>query len=159
MGSSLAVFDVDGVVADVRHRLRYLNRSPKDWRRFFAGAADDPALAEGVALAKQYAEDHVLVWLTGRPEYLREVTSTWLAAQDLPHELLFMRPDRDHRPAREFKSEQLRRIAKESPIDIVVDDDPLVIARLQREGWPVRLADWVPYQRTLGDAQERQGRT
>jgi hypothetical protein len=159
VGSSLAVFDVDGVVADVRHRLHHLNRRPKDWVRFFAGAARDPALARGVELARQYAQDHVLVWLTGRPEYLRGITATWLAEQGLPHELLFMRPDRDHRPAREFKSEQLRLLSRESPIDVVVDDDPLVVSRLTREGWPVRLADWVPYQSTMRDAQEREGRT
>jgi hypothetical protein len=159
VGSSLAVFDVDGVVADVRHRLHHLNRRPKDWGRFFAGAARDPAIVEGVSLAKEYATDHVLVWLTGRPEYLREITATWLGRQGLPNELLFMRPNSDHRPAREFKSEQLRRLSKESPIDVVVDDDPLVVARLEHDGWPVRLADWVPYQRTLRDAQEQQGRT
>jgi phosphoglycolate phosphatase-like HAD superfamily hydrolase len=155
----LAVFDVDGVVADVRHRLYHLNRRPKDWDRFFAGAARDPALPEGVELARRYAEDHVLVWLTGRPESLRAVTAAWLAEQGLPHELLFMRPDRDRRPAREFKSEQLRQLARESAIDVVVDDDPLVVSRLAREGWPVRLADWSPYQRTMRDAQDRHGRT
>src|SRR5262245_40046635 len=71
VGESIAVVDVDGVVADVRHRLHHLNRRPKDWGRFFASAARDPALTEGVELAREYAQTHVLVWLTGRPEHLR----------------------------------------------------------------------------------------
>ena len=41
----LAVFDVDGVLADVRHRLRFVERSPKDWDAFFSAAVDDPPLA------------------------------------------------------------------------------------------------------------------
>lgn len=156
---NLAVFDIDGVVADVRHRLHYLNRRPKDWARFFAAADRDPALAEGVELALKYAETHVLIWLTGRPEYLRRVTSAWLTTQGLPTDLLFMRPEGDHRPARQYKAAQLRAIGKESTVDIVVDDDPEVVRELSRAGWPVRLADWVPYTATLRDAQERKGRT
>jgi phosphoglycolate phosphatase-like HAD superfamily hydrolase len=161
----LAVFDVDGVVADVRHRLHHLTRRPKDWNRFFAAAGRDPALPAGVELALEYAQSHVLVWLTGRPEHLRAVTSSWLARQGLPNELLFMRPSTDRRPAREFKVAQLALLGKESVIDVVVDDDPEVVTRLRTLGWPVLLADWVPYAETLReaealrDAQERRGRT
>ncbi len=43
----LAVFDMDGVVADVRHRLHHLRR--QNWSRFFAAADADPLLAEGAA--------------------------------------------------------------------------------------------------------------
>ncbi len=49
----LAVFDVDGVLADVRHRLRHVERRPKDWDAFFSAAVDDPPLAQGVALARR----------------------------------------------------------------------------------------------------------
>ena len=70
-----AVFDVDGVVADVRHRLRHVARPPKDWARFFSAADRDPPLADGTDLVHRYARDHDLVWLTGRPEWLRPVTA------------------------------------------------------------------------------------
>ncbi|GAA2607122.1 hypothetical protein GCM10010399_42590 [Dactylosporangium fulvum] len=159
MDSSLAVFDIDGVVADVRHRLRHLDRRPKDWARFFAAAGRDPALEEGIELARRYAQEHILVWLTGRPEHLRQVTTDWLHQYDLPAELLFMRPAGDRRPAREFKAGQLARMARESTIEIVVDDDPEVVAKLRKLGHPTRLADWVPHSSTLQTAQEREGRT
>ncbi|MFG2040806.1 hypothetical protein [Dactylosporangium sp. NPDC048998] len=159
MESSLAVFDIDGVVADVRHRLKYLDRRPKDWNRFFAAADRDPVLAEGVELAREYARHHVLVWLTGRPEHLRDLTAAWLGAAGLPAELLFMRPANDRRPARDFKPRQLARLARESPIELVVDDDPEVVERLRVLGYAVRLADWVPRSSTLRTAQEREGRT
>jgi hypothetical protein len=48
---SLAVLDIDGVLADVSSRLHHLQRRPKDWSAFFAGMADDPVLAPGFALA------------------------------------------------------------------------------------------------------------
>jgi hypothetical protein len=78
---------------------------------------------------------------------------------DLPAELLFMRPPGDRRPARDFKTGQLARMAKESTIELVVDDDPEVVTRLRKLGYPVRLADWVPHPATLRSAQEREGRT
>ncbi|GGM27530.1 hypothetical protein GCM10007977_030950 [Dactylosporangium sucinum] len=159
VNSSIAVFDIDGVVADVRHRLHHLDHRPKNWSRFFAAAGRDPALATGVTLAREYAASHVLVWLTGRPEHLRTVTTDWLHRHELPAELLFMRPSTDRRPSRDFKAGQLARLARESPIEIVVDDDPEVIAKLQGLGYPVRLADWVPHSSTLEAAQEREGRT
>lgn len=157
--AALAVFDIDGVVADVRHRLRHLDRQPKDWARFFAAAGRDPVLPEGVELALRQAAEHVLVWLTGRPEHLRPVTDAWLRRAGLPAELLFMRPEQDRRPAKDFKAGMLTRLARESSIALVVDDDPEVVAKLRKLGHPVRLADWVPRPSSLHIAQEREGRT
>ncbi|MFF5234152.1 hypothetical protein [Dactylosporangium sp. NPDC000521] len=157
--ATLAVFDIDGVVADVRHRLRHLDKRPKDWARFFAAADRDPVLPEGVELALRHAAEHVLVWLTGRPEQLRPVTDAWLRHAGLPADLLFMRPARDRRPAKDFKAAQLSLLARESQIAIVVDDDPEVVTKLRKLGHPVHLADWVPHSSTLHAAQEQDGKT
>ncbi|WP_430781633.1 hypothetical protein [Actinoplanes sp. G11-F43] len=155
----IAVFDVDGVVADVRHRLRHVAKRPKDWVAFFAAADRDPALADGVELVHRFAADHRVVWLTGRPERLRTVTERWFADQGLPAGTLLMRPDHDRRPARDYKTARLRRLSREGTIAVVVDDDPAVVKRLTVEGFPVRLADWVGYADALREAQERDGRT
>jgi phosphoglycolate phosphatase-like HAD superfamily hydrolase len=155
----LAVFDVDGVVADVRHRLRHIANRPKNWAAFFAAADRDPALADGVELVHEFARDHDLVWLTGRPERLRVVTERWFARHDLPAGRLLMRPDDDRRPARDYKADRLRRLAADATIAVVIDDDPDVVRRLTKDGFPVRLADWVPHEKSLRQAQERDGRT
>jgi hypothetical protein len=159
MGSAIAVFDIDGVLADVRHRLHHLADDPTDWDAFFAAAAADPPLAEGIALAHEYAGHDTLVYLTGRPERTRLLTTAWLAAQHLPPGTLLMRPDRDHRPAAAFKQEQIRALVRTERIDVVVDDDPAVVAMLGRDGVPVRLAEWLPYTRILRRAQEDDGRS
>ena len=51
MTRPLAVFDIDGVLADVRHRLRHVEQRPKDWDAFFAAEPDDPTLVAGIAMA------------------------------------------------------------------------------------------------------------
>lgn len=155
---SLAVFDIDGVVADVRHRLHFLDRSPKSWSGFFDHADADPPLKVGIELVRILGEDHDIVWLTGRPAWLRDVTVRWLESHGLPVEDLTMRPGGDYRPARVFKVEVLRRLAPRS-VAAFIDDDPDVIEAALQAGFPARLADWVPHSKTLADAQERSGRT
>ena len=155
----LAVIDIDGVVADVRHRLHLIQDRPKKWDAFFTAAAEDPPLAEGVALVTELARDHDVVWLTGRPERNRRLTADWLAAQGLPDSPLLMRADRDFRPAKMTKREELRRMRRDREVAVVVDDDPDVVALLAADGFPVRLADWLPHSSTLHKAQEAEGRT
>lgn len=174
---ALAVVDIDGVVADVRHRLGLIARPPKRWAEFFAAAADDPPLADGVRLVRELAGEYDVVWLTGRPEQTRRLTERWLAAQSLPTGPLLMRADDDYRPARSAKREELRRLRRGREIAVVVDDDPRVVEMLAEEGLPARLADWLPYAPTrdatgttgagrhpdhpavLHSAQEQEGRT
>lgn len=153
------MIDIDGVVADVRHRLHLIEGRPRRWDDFFARAADDPPLETGVRLVRELAADHDILWLTGRPERNRALTETWLAAQGLPDYPLLMRPDRDFRPARLHKRDELRRLRRGREIAVVVDDDTDVVATLTEDGFPVRLADWLPRSPTLRAAQEREGRT
>jgi hypothetical protein len=155
----LAVIDLDGVVADVRHRLAYLERRPRDWEAFFAGIPDDPLLPEGLAVVQRLEPDHEVVYLTGRPERTRAATQAWLDAHRLPHGQLIMRADGDRRPARVAKPGLLRRLAQGRSVAVVVDDDPQVCAALRRAGWPVLVADWMARADELEAAQEQRGRT
>ena len=155
----LAVFDIDGVLADVRHRLHHLQVRPQRWEAFFRAADRDPLLAEGAARLSAAQADHDVIYLTGRPERNRALTRTWLRAHGLPTGPLHMRPDDDHRPARWVKRNTLRRLARSRTIASVLDDDPAVVALLEADGWPVELATWLPHSSTLQSAQEQQGRT
>lgn len=155
----LAIVDVDGVVADVRHRLHHLESRPKDWASFFATADDDPPLTEGVARVRALLADHDVVYLTGRPERLRGVTERWLERHGIAGTRLVMRRGGDFRPAKVTKAEELRRLARGRLVAIVLDDDPEVCTALRDAGWPVEQATWVPHSRTLRTAQERDGRT
>jgi len=155
----IAVVDIDGVVADVRHRLHHVETQPKNWGAFFAAADRDPPLAEGVARVRGLLDDHDVVYLTGRPEHLRRATAEWLERHGITGTGLLMRRRGDYRPARVTKSDALRRLARGRTVAVVIDDDPDVCETLRAEGWPVEQATWVPHSRTLRVAQEREGRT
>jgi phosphoglycolate phosphatase-like HAD superfamily hydrolase len=174
---SVAVFDIDGVLADVRHRLHHVSARPKDWQAFFDAAAQDPALPEGVAAVHTADRaGHVIVYLTGRPERCRAETLAWLAEQGLPGGSLHMRRDADRRPARLTKVAALRRLARRLRIEAFVDDDAAVVAAVRSAGFPVLHATWMeastsgvdappdlPPERSaaevLFEIQEDQGRT
>jgi hypothetical protein len=158
-GRLLAVIDIDGVVADVRHRLRHVTDRPKDWRAFFAGAADDPLLTEGEETVRRLAEVYDIVYLSGRPERLRAVTEQWFRQHGLPRGPLMLRPSGDYRPARFFKVEALRRLARTSTVVVLVDDDPRVLEEARGAGFDVLPATWMGEHSALREAQERDGRT
>ena len=155
----LAVIDIDGVVADVRHRLHHVSEAPKDWRAFFAGAADDPLLPEGEHTVRALAEVYDVVYLSGRPEWLRQVTERWFDRHRLPAGELLLRPHDDRRPARLFKVEVLRRLAAQRTVVVLVDDDPRVLDEARAAGFDVLPATWMGEHTALRDAQERDGRT
>jgi FMN phosphatase YigB (HAD superfamily) len=169
VGSPVVVFDIDGVLADVRHRLHYLATRPKNWEGFFAAAKNDQVLEVGAEFAKRAAATHEIVYLTGRPERLRTATQSWLDAQLLPVGRLVMRSDGDRRPSAVVKVHELRQLRRESTVELLVDDDPSVIDAARAAGFTVQVADWMPRpadpelplfgRDLLHDAQHREGRT
>ena len=155
----MAVVDIDGVLADVGHRLHLLDRRPKDWDGFFAAARSDPPHPEGLALATELARHHDVVLLTGRPERCRADTEAWLSGQRVGYRQLVMRPAGNHRPAAEVKVGLLRLLARDRRVAVLVDDDEEVIAAARAAGYPVRLATWGRPSEPLHRAQEVEGRT
>lgn len=155
----LAVIDLDGVLADVRHRLHFVTRAPKDWRSFFAAAPQDPLLEEGAAVLRALAQVHDLAYLSGRPEHCRADTLRWLERHGLPHAPLHLRPPTDRRPGRLYKVDALRRLTAQQPVAVLVDDDPLVCEGARAAGFDVLPATWMGPAEELLEAQEVDGET
>jgi phosphoglycolate phosphatase-like HAD superfamily hydrolase len=155
----LAVFDIDGVLADVQHRVHHLEHRPPNWGRFFAEAVQDGIHPEGVALALEAARDCEVAYLTGRPERCRDDTERWLREQGLPAGQVVMRREGDRRPARKAKPGLLRQLAADRTVAVVVDDDPEVCEAYAQAGWTVLRATWADRSAALQRAQEDEGRT
>lgn len=159
----VAFVDLDGVLADVRHRLHHVTGRPKDWDSFFAAAPHDPLHPEGAAVVEQLRQDHEVVYLTGRPERCRTDTVAWLTRHGLDGHELVMRSPRDRRPAAVVKVEVIARRFGDREVAVVVDDDDRVVAAMRAAGHPVLHADWeqrlAEEAAALDSAQEVEGRT
>lgn len=156
---ALAVVDIDGVLADVRHRLKHVRSRPKDWDAFFAAAPDDPVLEKGLETVHKLAEVCEVVYLSGRPEHCRQNTLDWFEKHGVPPGQLLLRRRGDYRPARIMKVETLDRLSERAPVSVLVDDDPLVCRAAREAGYDVLPADWMPEEPALFEAQEIEGRT
>ncbi|MFE7355893.1 hypothetical protein ACFU8Q_22535 [Streptomyces sp. NPDC057543] len=155
----LAVFDLDGTLADSGHRQHFLEGRRRDWNGFFSAAVDDPPLLEGVRLVLRSAAECEVRYLTGRPERCRRDTVAWLVEQGLPEGRLYMRRNDDRRPARHTKLEILERLGREREVRMVVDDDELVCDAAELAGFAVVRARWAQASPALRDAQGHAGRT
>lgn len=153
----VAVLDIDGVIADARHRLHLIGLSDhgialkeseartRDWDAFYAAVSQDEILATGWDLAWSLAKRCEIVYLTGRRESTRADTESWLweRRHPLPPGQLLMRPDGDYRPGAELKLEMLGQHFIGRTVVLVVDDDPKVCDAFQQAGHTVLQACWA----------------
>lgn len=139
----LYIFDLDGTLADISHRLHFIRR-PKgehpDWDGFFAACAEDkplwPAISTLHALLKSGSD--VRIW-TGRSAVVMNETVAWLQRvigdEFDPDELeLCMRLDGDRRPDWALKKgwlESLPEFDRRRLVAVFEDRDSVV--RMWRE--------------------------
>lgn len=101
--------DIDGVLANISHRLKYI-QGKKDYEKFYGAAmADDEPMWDNIAWYAEIASASGLVhFITGRPERTRSVTEIWINTYcgDLIKDdtQIFMRKDGDHRPSEVVKA-------------------------------------------------------
>lgn len=114
------IFDIDGTLADITHRVRYVQQVHKDWDAFYEAMGDDKPIEPICHLCAFYAsacsfQPVRIVFVTGRPEKYRDMTIKWLretipAMKDENNFELIMRKDGDHRQDYVIKREALERL-------------------------------------------------
>ncbi|NPA97516.1 MAG: hypothetical protein GXO32_07955 [Crenarchaeota archaeon] len=143
MGSEVYVFDVDGVLLDVRERLeraRSLARSREDfWRIFFSESLLDLDRPRQVAISMllDRARRGLVAIVTGRPRRLLRRTIDQLTNLcGVPRSAIWrieMRGEGDYRPGWVVKLERILGIVYEGyEVAEVHDDDEELLYRLRR---------------------------
>lgn len=137
---NIYIFDIDGVLADLRHRLCYKNRGNFDMFYEDKNVLADGLIQTGRELLRIMHQDGFVVYATGRPEKTRRATIEWMHENGLPICAMLMRNDGDFRPSPELKVEQAREVLGSfSNIDKVwfIDDDPKNVVAVE-EAFPVK---------------------
>lgn len=104
----IAIVDIDGTIADLSHRLHFIQSSPKDWDRFFDAMIEDTVIPGMRHFIWAVCAHYTLVYLTGRPESHRRHTMRWLVLHEFPEGDLVMRKVGDHRADTVVKAELYR---------------------------------------------------
>ncbi len=125
------IFDIDGTLADVSHRLHYLK--DRDWKGFFDQMHDDSTYEHIVWLAKIIDQHATILVVTARPEDYRAETEKWLADNGIVYETLRMRPLGDFRPDTVVKKEILITLQEEGYNPVMAFDDKKSVVNMYRE--------------------------
>jgi hypothetical protein len=127
------VFDIDGTLADITHRLPFIQKEPKDWDAFFDACSEDKPIQHIINVAMALCMCAPVIFVSGRAERCRGKTEAWLMEHLSFDEPLYMRKDGDHRPDNEVKSELLDRLLADGHEPQLVFDDRSQVVRMWRE--------------------------
>jgi hypothetical protein len=120
------VFDLDGTLANLDHRLWYIQKPDPDWRGFFRASKDDAPIKPILDLICDLTDHadgaHVIIF-SGRSDEVRFTTIHWLLAHEIHCEALYMRKEGDHRPDHIIKKELLDQALADGWEPILFIDD------------------------------------
>lgn len=152
---NIILCDIDGTIADVRHRLHYIQnpdgskKAKPDWDAFHAACANDPPFEDVIEIVSKLwlgDDNRDVYFLSGRNDVVREQTVQWLENYfpDILYAELHMRKAGDRRPDTVIKLEMVRELGF-TPDDVlcIFDDRQSVVDMWRANGYRVlQVAAW-----------------
>lgn len=79
MSKGTFIFDIDGTIADIEHRLHYIIGQGKDYRAFYAAVGGDEPIEDVIDLLRLlFLSGFKIIYITGRSDECRTATEEWL---------------------------------------------------------------------------------
>lgn len=129
------ISDIDGTVADGKHRQHWVRSKPKNWNAYNAAMHNDtPIISVIYTIRALHAAGNVIILSSGRQDKDRKTTEDWMKLHGVPYEELYMRKTGDYRDDTIVKEEMLREIEKKYDIVGVFDDRIKVVDMWRRNG-------------------------
>jgi phosphoglycolate phosphatase-like HAD superfamily hydrolase len=130
------IFDLDGTLADIKHRRHFVENGKKDWDAFFKACVDDKPNYPIIKICRglRFAGFKVLI-VSGRNESVRRQTEQWLQKYLIKYEGLIMRPEKDYTPDCELKLRWLNERLPKKHIIAVFDDRKRVVDMWRKQGY------------------------
>jgi hypothetical protein len=127
------VFDIDGVIADISHRLDMIPGRPgvegDDWEAYHAAGENDDWLPGLTLVNKLYVAGYNIILVTNRPDSNRAVTEAWLSRVHCRYTKLLMRAEGHH-----GSKEWAVPILDSYRVVMAFDDDPKHVAMYWAHG-------------------------
>lgn len=129
------IFDIDGTVADLGHRVHHVQGKRKDWAAFMAALSKDAPIEQTIYLHSLIDEgfDGPVYFASGRSEDERADTEAWLSKHDLNYDYLYMRKSKDYRADHIVKREILHEIRANGFEPWLIFDDRQQVVDMWRE--------------------------
>lgn len=140
------IFDIDGTLADLSHRVHHIRNRPANWDKFLSECINDKLIEPIARLANSlYQNEHAILLVSGRSDVVRKETIEWMEKHDISFDDLYMRKAGDYRQDYIIKAEILDEIlASGYEIEFVVDDRDQVVDMWRNRGLIcLQCREWV----------------
>lgn len=132
---TIIIVDLDGTLANVDHRVTYVQKDPPDWESFNALMMHDEVnLWCHELIASMRQRGHGVFLVTGRGERQRQICVDWLKSKSVAYEGLFMRAANDTRPDAVIKEEIYQKELAHYEALFVVEDRSSVVQMWRKLG-------------------------
>lgn len=132
------IFDLDGTLCDITHRLHFIQRDKKDWDQFYLHCVFDEPKKEIIHLfhSLQNNPPVELYIVSGRNDKVKKETLNWLNKYKIYPDKLIMRPEGDYTPDDQLKRSWLISglLGIKQNILFCVDDRQRVVDMWRKEG-------------------------
>src|SRR3990167_11253968 len=149
--TKIAIVDIDGTLANMKHRKHFLDTHPKDYQNFYGCVRHDTPHPRVInAVQHLHQTGHTIIILSGRPAHMSGtpdinvgfLTDEWLNKHNVPNDHLFMRRSGDYRPDNVVKAELFSLLEnkagmKREAVKIVLDDRERVCEVWRMLGLPL----------------------
>lgn len=136
MSEYTVIVDIDGTIADARHRLPLIKPPPgvkKNWNQFFEQIPRDGVYSNVITVVNTLYQNNNLLLITGRPEKTREATEKWLTKNKVCYDQLYMRAHKDSRPDYIIKEEIFRSLDIPASKILCVFEDRLRVVEMWKD--------------------------
>lgn len=135
---NIYLFDIDGTLADNRHRLHYMERDEIDWDEFEKQCVKDIPIEATCTIAAMAAQAEFQVWLwTARSENVRKETEQWMRNAGVHFDQLLMRPIGEDIPGIQLKYRWLKDQVPGDRVICAFEDVSTIIGMLRDNGLTV----------------------
>tara|TARA_B100000530_G_C15916437_1_gene471428 strand:- start:1315 stop:1752 length:438 start_codon:yes stop_codon:yes gene_type:complete len=133
------IFDVDGTLMDITHRVHFVRQKPKDFKSFREHAVFDKPNEEIFTIARDLADaGHRILISTGRMKHERDITIEQITSNGLGFHEIYMRGDTDYRSDDVLKEGYLKKMYKDGyKPTMAFDDRKRVVDMFRRYGLTV----------------------
>jgi phosphoglycolate phosphatase-like HAD superfamily hydrolase len=97
------IFDLDGTLANIDHRLHFIEGDKKNWDAFFEACDKDSLVTDARDLMNGLKDNFEIIILTGRSISVLDKTKSWLRRHDCEYDRLIMRSMNNFIPDNDLK--------------------------------------------------------
>ena len=130
------IFDLDGTLCNIEHRLHYIKRDKPDWDLFNENCHNDEPIIPVINICRLLGNTHYIILCSGRmgTPSVRKKTEDWLKKHNVQYTELYMRKEGNYKSDHIVKEDMYELINMRYHIAGVFDDRKSVVDMWRSKG-------------------------